>query len=168
MKKDNEIKTLGGCLVTTIIVLLLILGGVSKCNSQTYGEIRGGAITNIDGGGAISAGLTQHINKVSLSALFSAYTLGYGSYDSYDLEAGYMIGNESIMVSPIVGIGYDNERSFNGMDDGISLSGGVSAWFSIEGTWIGAGYRVRNGIQTAFMSVKLPLIFSKNNKHRFF
>lgn len=153
--------------ILALVVVVLFLN-ISKCHGQTYGEVRGGMITNIDGGGNIGAGITQHINKISLSAMFNAYTLGYGSYDSYDLEAGYMLGNESIYISPLVGVGYDNNRSWNDIDDGISLSAGVSTAFNVEGHWIGAGYRVRNGIQTVFMSVKLRLVFSKNKHKRFF
>lgn len=151
-----------------LLILAFMIFYSTKCNSQTYAELRGGGISNIDGGGAISAGFTHELNKLSLSAMFSAYTLGYGSYDSYDAEVGYRIGNDNIALVPVLGVGYDNQRSFQNMKDGFSASIGAHTQFNIEQHKGVVGYRKRNGIGIIYVGIKVRFIGSKNNKHRFF
>lgn len=148
------------------ILLLFLITTISY--GQTFAEIRGGAITNIEGGGAIGAGITQHIGKTTLSAIFHAYTLGGDSYDSYDVELGRLIGNESISIAPIVGYGYNNQRSYNEIEDGLTHFFGGNVIIDIQGHKLMALYRYRDDIHIVSMGIKLRLAFSKNKKHRFF
>lgn len=152
--------------VIFMFAVLIFISG--NCQGQTFAEVRGGSITDIDGGGAIGAGLTQHLGKTTLSTMFNAYTLGGDSYDSYDLELGRLIGNESIAISPIIGFGYNNQRSYVNIKDCTELSLGGNILFNIQGHKIMALYRYRDNLHILSMGIKLKLVFSKNKKHRFF
>ena len=112
-------------------------------------------------------GTKKIIDNYNISASFNAYTLAQGSYDSYDIEAGYTLGNK-ITLTPIIGFGYDNQRSFKEMKDGFSMSVGVSSSIELLSHSFTFGYRKRNGISYAYIGVRVRVFKSYNKVKRFF
>ena len=168
MKTTGSIKVPNIDPIIFILLIIAMMIATSRCHGQTFVELRGGSITNVDGGGAIGAGFTQHIDKTTLSAMFQAYTLGYDSYDSYDIELGRLIGNGDVDIQPVLGFGYNNQRSYNCKDDDFSLSFGGNVLVNIQGHKLMALYRYRDNIHIASIGFKLRFKLSKNKKHRFF
>ncbi|MCK5017280.1 MAG: hypothetical protein KAS32_09415 [Candidatus Peribacteraceae bacterium] len=147
--------------------LILIFLISSMCMAQTYVETRGGAILN-EFGGNITVGFTQHVDDVVVSGLFNGYTIGYESFDSYDVEVGYLMGNhEGLSIYPVLGVGWDNNRSWTDFKDKVALFGGVSLMVDVEGHKMMVGYRNRGYLSTLFIGIKLRFRPSKQ-KHRFF
>ena len=150
-----------------LLVFLVVVFISTSVMSQTYAELRGG-ITFNPNGGVIGAAVIQELGNVNISGVFNVYGIGgYNRYDSYDIEAGYIIGNDNISILPILGIRYNNQQKFNEIPDSISGIFGASVEKKIQYFKVGMSYRQSN-LSTAFIFVKIPLIPSNTNKHRFF
>lgn len=146
--------------------ILLLLFTVTTY-SQSFVELRGGT-TIREFGGQIGIGYSMESNNFRTSALYNSFSLDNASVDRYDIEVGYSFGDKLIKLTPVIGYGYTNQRSWREKQDDHSPIYGVTIDFIFNDLIATFGYRDNQDINYTYGGIKIRFRLSKNKSHRFF
>ena len=145
----------------TLLVMLFTI----TVSSQTYIDIKGGAVLGEVAGG-IGAGVSYDFKDVTVGASFMTYSPSNYNFDSYSVELGYIFLLDVWSIRPIFGVGY-NKYKLGGdvikMNIGADIKIPLGSYITVT-----SGYRNVNNYNFAFIGFRVRALFKVEDKPRFY